>query len=297
MPLTAAAAAVVLAGCGSTTAVQQAGGPGSAVLVSDGEDVYNKLLTDIYGTPTDRIIAEKYQHHRIQAAIADCMKGKGHAYTPPTYDGVAGGPIVPGDMDGAAPLAADFAVAATRQRAAEAAAVNTAIVNGPADPAQQGAYDQALTDCATAGEQFQESHFPSGTNELGEALLNNLTEIATISIGYPGLAEDYRTCLKQAGYAAGSWAELHQLVTDKFPTPGQPWNDVKDTPAWNTAVGYERAAATADRNCRIGLHEFTMNEMKDRAERFLREGNGGAIREVTANWDQLIADAAKAGIE
>lgn len=287
-------AAGALAGCATTTAVQEPGGPGSPVLVSDGEAIYQKMIKDLYGTAEDRVIAEKLQHHRIQTAIADCMKAKGFTYTIPVYEGIAGGPIVPGDIDGAAPLAADFAIAATRQRHAEAVAANAAISNGPADPAQQANYDQALTGCADAGKQYQDTHFPSGTNENGGILVNNLLFI-TDDLRYESLAEDYRDCLADAGYPVASWAALHQDVLDKFP-PSQPGDTMTDTPQWATAVAYEKAAAAADRDCRVGLHEYTMSNLEPRIERIYQEANGGGIREVTTNWDTLLAEAKAAGI-
>jgi hypothetical protein len=131
------------------------------------------------------------------------MTGKRFAYTIATNDEVAGGPVILGDIGGGAPARGGIRHRrdpATQQRSRHDQCGDH---ERPTDPVKQTDFDQAITDCAAVGDKYQDTHFPSGTNELGEILLNNLTEIANTD-HFKALADGYRACLDKAGYPAKS---------------------------------------------------------------------------------------------
>ena len=67
-------AALASAGCASGGPAGAAAPSASAADVAAGTALYDSLSTTIYGTPTDRVAAEKMMTAKMQQAIVDCMK-------------------------------------------------------------------------------------------------------------------------------------------------------------------------------------------------------------------------------
>lgn len=275
-----------LGGCAQST-----GSPVGA----DTAVIFDQLLARIYGSADDRRDADRLMHERMQLAIADCMREEGQDYSPAPYQGVAGGPMVPADVTFAAPLGADFGIAAGKQTVAEgfAAATNPGFED-LTDEAERQAYLSALERCADAGAAFQESYRPAGQDALSAPFEELLLE-AQASEEVQGATEDYQACLAQRDVQAASWLDLWSAAHAQFPTVELPWEELSMRADWADAVAFEQALAEADAACRGSLRDAGLAATADDVTAFA-DDHADALLTLDAQWADLRAAAAAAGV-
>ncbi|MEV6967589.1 hypothetical protein AB0M47_21040 [Hamadaea sp. NPDC051192] len=294
---TTAAAAValgLLAGC----ATNQAGQTDGTFATSPAAARYEQLVTDIWGTSADRQLADRLAHHRMQQAIATCMRDAGHDYQPPAYQGIGGAaPIAIGDIDGVAPLGHDWGIAAGKIQSATGVQQTRLAGGNPAGLAtgEAGkAYTAAMDKCQNAGDTFIANTYPTGVVDQSTSLENGLREV-TGTEQYQQLDAEYLDCLGQTGIYVKSWAELHQQTVARFPAVSTGVDELRRLQPFLAASEAEKVAAAADAQCRSDLYAYTVTAIGPHIDRMRGEG-GKALAEVVNGWNTLRTEATAAGL-
>ena len=239
-----------MSGCGAGSGGAAAVAPVAADAVR-AEAILNQLRDEIDGTPSQRDAGARLLWSKEQSAIAGCMRSAGFVYQPSPYTGLASngnGTITVGGILATAPISSvgwgvtnDFlqSVMATRGLA-------------PAprlDTGRQPAFAAAETTCLTAAQPFSGSEFPPGYDLLEGAIGDVLGRAAAAPDVVQGMAA-YTRCMATAGYAAQSIDDLTALVNDRLTGVPAHVGDPASSPAFRSAVAFERALASSDESCR-----------------------------------------------
>lgn len=275
----------------SACAQPPAAGPDSDAAA---ERLFEQLITRIYGSLEDRSNADRLMHENIQAAVRTCMRTQDQQYTPAPYQGIAGGPVVPGDVTFIAKLGSDFGLATGKQTVAEG--VSRATNPGFEDlitAAQQEVYFDALDVCGRAGAEYEESYHPASQSDLALPFESILTT-AQKSFVVQAEMGPYEDCLARSGIAA-DYLGLWSLAEARFPAVELPWEQLRKRPDWAAAVQYERELATADASCRADMRAAGLTAAVADLQQFA-ETHAEGLLNLDSEWAQIRTDVTAAGL-
>ncbi|MBB5866720.1 hypothetical protein F4553_000099 [Allocatelliglobosispora scoriae] len=274
-------AAGVQAGC----AGQNTAGPAPTDLAT-ATAVFDRLVTQVYGTSEQRSAGAEYAHLSTQRAIAECAKARGITYPIPAFTNIPppNSIIAPGDLSGFAPLLTSWGIAERVAKVAQAGdPVSTAYLALKTDT-ERTAYMGRLGECQNAGSAFTDAAFPTGQAQLDEQFLAVLEETQKTP-AVAGLLAGYTDCLGQAGFKARSYTDLYQQADAKFgpaieANTGKP-TDVTHHPAYTAAMQYELDAAAADALCRTSIRPAAITAARPELSAFATSH----AAQLTANTD------------
>jgi hypothetical protein len=241
---------VGISGCGASLG----GAATVAPIAADSghaEAILNQLRDEIDGTPSQRDAGARLLWDRKQSALAGCMRSAGFVYQPSPYAGLASnsnGTITVGGILATAPIS-DTGWGASNDflqslRATRGLAPAPRLGTG-SQPAVAG----AATRCLTTAQPLSGSAFPSGYDVLEGAIGDVLGRAAAAPDVVEGMAA-YTRCMAAAGYSFESIDDLTALVNDQLTRVPAHVADPASSPAFRSAVVFERALATSDRWCR-----------------------------------------------
>lgn len=218
------------------------------------EAILNQLRDEIDGTPSQREAGARLLWSKEQSAIAGCMRSAGFVYQPSPYTGLAtnsNGTITVGGILATAPMSgtgwgatSDFLQSLRAPRGLAPA--------HRLDSGRKPAFVGAATRCLTAAQPFAGSDFPRGYDLLEAAIGDVLGRAAAAPDVVEGMAA-YTRCMAGAGYPVQSIDDLTALVNDQLTRVPAHVADPAGSPAFRSAVVFERALATSDGRCRADV--------------------------------------------
>ncbi len=213
----------------------------------------NQLRDEIDGTPSQRDAGARLLWGKEQSSIAGCMRAGGFAYEVQSYAGLASNSnatITVGGILATAPLShegwgatTNFLTSTTAARLAAAPRLATA---------RHQAFARAAGTCLTTAQRLAGSDFPSGFDTLEAAIGEVLGRAAATPDVVKGMAA-YTRCMAGAGYSVQSIDDLTALVNDQLTRVPAHVADPAGSPAFRSAVVFERALATSDGLCRADV--------------------------------------------
>jgi hypothetical protein len=275
-----AVAATALAACSS-----------AAPAASPAAD-YEKIVTQVYGTPLQRRAADARTWWVSRLAAVKCMRRAGHDYGIVGYNASLDREYVsPGDLLAFAPIRQDLDVAdelihtsATRD-VLDAQARSVTLDNGTTDLGRV----QAARRCETEVTAAATSRVLDGQDLLAGELVDVLRAEQTASA--PTAAVDYRACMAAAGIPATGLADLRSRVEREFPATLT--TDPARSPGWADAVAFENRAAIADGHGRLPVVEAVRAAAAPRLLTFAGR-RAAELDRVAAGWAFLAVDARNA---
>lgn len=283
-------AGVLLTGCAQPGTTMEAG----ASAAEEGDAIYNRTVTKLYGTAEQRQAAEQLSWLTSQAAVAACATTKGVDYAVTPYvQMVPDTGTAPGDVLAFAPGRTDFGVATRiKTLAARGEPVNPGLAKTGDDQAAQDKWFKATEECQEAGHAGEALTTPKGQGELDAKFVATLTEIQDKAA--PTLAADYKACMAAAGIESGSLSDTYRLVEGKFPPVSyETASDATKAEGWAAAAAFETKAADADWACRKDRTDQVFAAAVGALTAF-EQDNAAALAEVGAGWSAKLNDAQKA---
>ena len=253
---------------------------------------YDKIVTQVYGTPIQRRAADARAWWTSRIAAAQCMRRAGHDYGIVGYNApVDREHVSPGDLLGFAPARQDLDVAdelihaSASRDVLDTEARSVVLDNGATDLDRI----QAARRCETEATAAVTSRVPDGQQTLAAQLVDVLRTAQTAAA--PTAAADYRTCMGAAGIPAADLADLRARVERKFPTTLA--TDPTTSPGWADAVAFENRAADADGRCRETVVKAVRAAAAPQLVEFARQHTAELDR-IAAGWEWIEADARNA---
>lgn len=276
-------AGALTTGCATSDA---AGAPAEPAGLEQGRALYEQISTSLYGTPNDRLAAEKATAARFQGTLADCMKTKGFTYQPAPSEQQNGGPISPGDLDVIADISDNFGLATAKRHQAEVAdqlrAYNAA---HPVPAEQEAAYGKALGDCTAVASKSEEPFSAPVQGGLMKELTATFREVAKTPAVAAAIAA-YSPCMTEAGFTAKNRLHIYQQALDKFPRADLGVAAMEKDPQWAAAVDFETKAAAADAACRQPAQDQALAAAAPRLQTFVTK-YAAQLAAADASWAKL----------
>lgn len=286
-------------GCGSASPAPADGDAARAQLT--------RLYETIWGSPAERLDADRLIYVRYQGPIRQCMAAARYGYVPPPFVSSFSRPSRATrafvDDDVLAPvdaptverdrffLAVDNAGAAEEQvRAAEAP--NPAYTK--LDARGRRAYAKAGLACQPAQDTYTDLGTPTGSEDL-RADLFAVLERAKSAPEVRSALQDYPQCLKDRGFIAAKRSTLVAQAQELFLDPDTGGPGRPGTARWAAAVEFERNAAAADARCRARGHDAALAALGGPLDDFAR-GHAAALSAARAYWRGLSAEMARSRV-
>jgi hypothetical protein len=270
-----------LTACGRDGAEARA--PGG---VADGRALYEQLVTQMYGTPTQRAAAEELGFLTAQHAIAACTATVGVTCGIPTYVAMDTSFVAPGDLLAFAPVRSDYGVGARIQRFAAAGEDADAGLGVASSAEENDRQSRALENCqaeAAYGDSLASG--PPGQSALEGRFEKTLQAVQDRVL--PDLPTDYASCMSQAGFDSRDLVETYLAVERTYPGVSyQQPSDVTKLPGWAEAVAFEHKAAAADAACRADAVDIAMAAARRTMTDFAAE-NETALAANAAAWKDV----------
>ncbi len=256
---------------------------------------YDKIVTQVYGTPAQRRAADARAWWTSRVAAVECMRRAGHTYSIVGYNAPSDREYVtPGNLVAFAPARQDLDVADQLVRAADArvvldsAAHSVTNDDGSTDPNRAATARRCETEATAAAT----SRVPDGQRTLAAQLVDRLRQAQTATA--PTLAADYRTCMAAAGIPVADLADLQTRVVRAFPvTLATVEGDPTKLPGWADAAAFEHRAAADDARCREAAVKTVRAAAAPQLAEFARQ-HAAELDRVTAGWAWIEADARNA---
>lgn len=276
----------------STAALAACSGAAPAAAPAVG---YDKIITQVYGTPAQRQAADARAWWTARLAAVECMRRAGHAYGIVGYNATSDREYVaPGDLLAFAPVRQDLGVADHLVRAGGARLVLNAAANAIANDGGSTNRDPIADAhrCEAEAAAASGPSVPDGQQTLAGRLADRLRQVQDATA--PTLASDYRSCMAAAGIPAVDLADLQTRVERAYPvTPATVEHDPTKLPRWAEAVAFERRAATADARCREAAVRTVRAAAAPQLVEFSRQ-HAAELDRVAAGWAWIEVDARNA---
>ena len=253
---------------------------------------YDKIITQVYGTPAQRRAADAGAWWTSRLAAVGFMRRAGHDYGIVGYNAPLDREYVtPGNLLAFAPLRQELDVAdelihtSVSRDVLDAEARSVALDNGATDLDRI----QAARRCETEVAATATSRVPDGQQALAAELVDVLRTAQTAAA--PSAAADYRSCMAAAGIPAADLADLRARVKRQFPATLT--TDPTTLPGWADAVAFENHAAATDGHCRKPMVEAARAAAAPQLVTFARQ-HAAEIGRVAAGWAFIAVDARNA---
>ncbi|WP_250002112.1 hypothetical protein [Actinoplanes sp. M2I2] len=266
----------------------------TAVSAGEGQQVYDSLLEQIYGTTGQRMAANERQHYAWQAAMGGCMTAKGATFETPAWTPATPLKPSPGELLAFSPERETFGIAGRIVAYAKEGQLD----NGAARKLTGEARAQWLkiqAQCNPATSKTEDSHLAEGMPALSQKFLDQLSTIQkTVAPTLPG---DWAKCMQAAGLKGVQEFEDAYSAASNFPYQALA-GGVKDpaaVPGFAEAAAAEKKIAATDWKCRSADAKRVVATSGEPLTVWAA-ANRAEIDTVAANWAKMPAarDAAKA---
>ncbi|GAA4964646.1 hypothetical protein [Actinoplanes utahensis] len=246
--VTALAFTAFLSGCAQAGSRPTAAPAAETLADSDGGRLLTEIVHKLNGTPKQRVAGQQRQYYAWQTALGACMTAKGATFEiPPPSEYVAGETVSVSNMLGWSMRYDDFKIAERRQAAAKAGTGdNPALLKLTGSAAERWLSIQY--GCEPATRATEDLAVPAGAAAVKEKLAGELHALQKGQV--PDLLNEYRTCMSGKGIAVEEGLpDVMMSAEQKYPIPSGN-TDLTQVEGWAEAVGFEKAAAAADWECR-----------------------------------------------
>ncbi len=243
---------------------------------------YDRIVTQVYGTPGQRQAADARAWWTSRMAAVECMRRAGQDYSIFGYNAPLDREYVdPGDLLGFAPARQDLDVADEL--------IHTSATRSTLNASAQSVAAQR---CETESAAPAASLVPDGQQALADELVDVLRKVQDATA--PNVAGDYRTCMAAAGIPATDLADLRARAKRAFPVAeaADEYNPT-NVPGWADGVAFERRAAAADAGCRTAVVKTVRTAATPQLVEFAHQ-HAAELDRVAAGWAWIAVDARNA---